>query len=93
MKPSGTHDPLLVSVTGVRVLARYVVELTFDTGEVKVLDLEPLMWGPVFEPVLADYELFLQVMVDPVAGTLAWPSGADWAPDELYTRSKAAVPA
>ena len=36
-------DPFLVSVTGVRVLARYVLELTFDTGEVKVIDMEPLL--------------------------------------------------
>ena len=30
----------LVDVTGVRVLARYVVELTFDDGSVRVIDLE-----------------------------------------------------
>jgi len=51
----------------VRVLSRYILELTFDTGEVKVLDVEPMLWGPVFRPVLA--------------------------PDELYMKSKAAVPA
>lgn len=32
-----------IDVTAVRVLARYIVELTFDTGEVKVLDLEALL--------------------------------------------------
>ena len=91
--PDGTVDPFLVSVTGVRVLARYVLELTFDTGEVKILDMEPLLWGPMFEPLTADYGAFCQVGVDPDAGTIVWPNGADWAPDELYTKSKAAVPA
>ena len=86
-------DPALVLVTGVRILGRYVLELTFDTGEVKVLDMEPLLWGPVFQPLVADYSLFRQVRVDDQTGTIAWPNGADWAPDELYTKSKAAVPA
>jgi hypothetical protein len=85
-------DPDLVVVSGVRVLGRYVLELTFHTGEVKIIDLEPLMWGPIFQPVLADYGLFCQVFADPDAGTIAWPNGADWAPDELYKKSKSAVP-
>jgi Protein of unknown function (DUF2442) len=85
-------NPDLVSVTGVRVLGRYVLELTFDTGEVKILDMEPLMWGPVFEPLLADYGLFCQVVADPQLGTITWPNGADWAPEALYTKAKTAVP-
>lgn len=88
----GTVDADLVTVTDVRVLARYIVELTFDTGEIKVLDMEPFMRGPVFDPLLSDYCLFLQVMADRDSGTIVWPNGADWAPDELYNRSKAAVP-
>jgi hypothetical protein len=49
------------------------------------------MWGRVFQPLLADFGLFCQVYVDADAGTIAWPTGADWAPDELYTKSKSAV--
>lgn len=90
---AATVDPYLVSVTDVRVLARYVLELAFDTDETKVLDMEPLMWGPVFQPLLADYSQFCEVAVDHEAGTISWPTGADWAPDELYLKSKAAVPA
>ncbi|MEV7431849.1 DUF2442 domain-containing protein [Nocardioides sp. NPDC092400] len=82
----------LVTVTHVRVLGRYILELAFDTGEVRVLDMEPLMRGPVFQPLLSDYALFCQVTVDPGSGTVLWPNGADWAPDELYSRSKSAVP-
>lgn len=83
----------LIDVGGVRVLARYVVELRFANGEIKVIDLEPLLWGPMFEPLVKDYELFCRVDVDPEAGTIVWPNGADLSPRTLYAESKPAVPA
>lgn len=83
----------LVDVTDVRVLARYVVELTFATGEVRVIDLEPMLWGEMFDPLKADYELFKQVQADRDAGTIVWPNGADLSPRTLYLESKPAVPA
>lgn len=82
----------IIDVTGARVLARYIVELTFDTGEVKVIDLEPLLEGPDFEPLLRDYTLFEQLEVDQEAGTTVWPNGADVSPRTLYRHSRAAVP-
>lgn len=82
----------LVDVTTIRVLARYFVELTFVNGEVRAIDLEPFMWGPMFEPVAADYDLFCQVAVDTGAGTIVWPNGADLSPRTLYAESKPVVP-
>ncbi len=82
----------LNDVTAVRVLSRYVVELTFETGDVRVVDLEPFLDGPVFEPLKKDYELFRQVRADSEAGTIVWPNGADISPSTLYTRSRPAVP-
>lgn len=82
----------IIDVTDVRVLARYIVELTFESGETKVIDLEPLLEGPVFEPLVRDYALFRQVQVDPEAGTIVWPNGADISPRTLYRRSRNAVP-
>jgi hypothetical protein len=79
-------------VMAVRVLSRYVVALTFESGDVRVLDLEPLLNGPVFEPLTADYELFRQVQVDPEAGTIVWPNGADISPRTLHSKSRPAVP-
>jgi len=79
-------------VTAVKVLGRYVLELTFDTGEVNVVDLEPMMWSPIYQPLLTDYDLFRRVCVNADVGTIAWPNGVDWPPDELYSNSKAAVP-
>lgn len=84
---------ILVDVTAVRVLARYVLELTFDTGETKVIDVEDWLTGEMFEPLVADYTLFKAVRVDPDAGTIVWPNGADLSPSGLYAASKPAVPA
>jgi hypothetical protein len=77
----------------VRLLSRYVVELTFANDEVRVLDLEPYLWGEVFQPLLDDYSLFRSLRVDPEAGTVVWPNGADLSPRTLYAESKPAVPA
>lgn len=71
-------------------LSRYLVALTFSNGEERVIDLEPLLWGPMFEPLLADYNLFLQGEVSQEAGTLLWPNGADIAPETLYARPRTA---
>lgn len=79
-------------VTAVRVLSRYVVELAFETGEVRCVDLEPFLDGPVFAPLEQDYALFRQVAADPEAGTIVWPNGADISPRTLYDRSRPAVP-
>lgn len=79
-------------VVAVRVLSRYVVEVTFENGDVRMLDLEPLLDGPVFKPLKADYDLFRQVGVDSEAGTIVWPNGADISPRTLHARSRPAVP-
>ena len=83
----------LIDVTGVRVLARYVVELEFADGAVRVIDLEPLLWGPMFELLVADYDLFRQLTLERAAGTIVWASGADISARTLYAESKPAVPA
>jgi hypothetical protein len=80
-------------VTAVRILARYVVELTFEGGERRVIDLEPLLVGPAFEELVSDYEAFCRVRVDDEIATIAWPSGADISPRTLYARSRPSVPA
>ncbi len=82
----------LIDVIDARVLARYVVELTFADGSERVIDLEPLLWGPMFEPLVADYELFRQLRVDPDAGTIVWPNGADISPRTLFAESRPTIP-
>ena len=84
-QPEGTvPPPPLVSVTRVRVLRDFVVDLEFDDGTRREVDLEPLLWGPVFEPIRTDPSYFRRVRVDEDAGTIVWPNGADIDPVVLH---------
>jgi hypothetical protein len=82
----------MVDVTSVRVLSRYIVELEFADSAVKVVDLEPFLWGEAFTPIREDYALFCAVEVDPDAGTIVWPNGADLSPRALYEQGRSAIP-
>lgn len=46
------------------------------------MDLGPELDGPVFEP-LRDPSAFAEVAIDPELHTIAWPNGADFAPEFL----------
>ncbi|MGI8926937.1 MAG: DUF2442 domain-containing protein [Tepidiformaceae bacterium] len=63
-----------------RVVRPYKLEVEFDNGESRVIDLEPELYGEVFLP-LRDPDAFAQVYVDPAAGSIAWPNGADISPE------------
>ena len=79
----------LHDVTDVQVLGHYRLRLTFSDGLVGDVDLSHLRErGGVFES-LRDPECFAQVRLDPEIGTIAWPSGADLAPEVLYERASA----
>lgn len=82
MKPATV--PPLVRVTSVRVVRDFVVELGFDDGSRREVDLDRLLWGPVFDPIRKDPQLFRQVRVDDEAGTIVWPNGADLDPVVLH---------
>ncbi len=69
-------------VTKVKVLRPYVLEVTFADGARRQVDVEPLLFGEVFE-ALRDASLFSQATVDPVLGTVVWPNGADLSPEFL----------
>lgn len=78
-----THSGL-VRIRRVEHVRDYVVRLDFTDGTVGEVDLEPLIWGPVFEPHRSDPGFFHQVYVDEVSGTIAWPNETDLDPDVLY---------
>lgn len=61
----------------------YVMSLTFNDGTRKAVNLQPLLNGPIFEP-LKDPDYFLLGELDSVCGTVVWPNGADLAPEALY---------
>jgi hypothetical protein len=77
-----TLEPL-VDVTAVEVLADHRLRLSFADGTVGDVSFENREWRGVFEP-LADPAFFARVSVDPEAGTVVWPNGADMAPEPLY---------
>jgi hypothetical protein len=66
-----------------RYMSGYRLELTFEDGSVKFVDLEPYLDGEIFEP-LKDINYFKRVYVNPDIDTIGWENGADLSPDFLY---------
>ena len=63
----------------------YTVALTFADGSTGRVDLSPWILGHTgVLGALQDPAQFAQVRVDPDAGTIVWPNGADLDPDVLY---------
>ena len=69
------------------VEARYVrahtVWLRFRDGTSGEIDLGSALEGPIMEP-LKDVMFFRQFSIHPEFHTLAWPNGADFAPEFLH---------
>lgn len=72
----------LIRVKAVEPLEGYMVQITFQNGEVKQMNLEPFLRGDIFAPMREDFALFRQVAV--VGSTIGWPNGADIDPYVLY---------
>lgn len=68
----------------VQALSGYRLNVGFDDGTAGEIDLKDRLFGPVFDP-LKDEKMFNQVFVDEF-GAVAWPCGADLAPDGVYRR-------
>ena len=75
----------LPSVIHAEYRGEYRIHVTFNDGIQATLDFAPWFQGPVFEP-LKDVEFFKRYFLD--GGTVAWPNGADIAPETLYERAK-----
>jgi hypothetical protein len=78
-------------VVQVNTLGNYRLHVEFDDGTAGEIDLADRLFGPVFEP-LRDETEFNKAMVDEF-GAIAWPCGADLAPDAVYQRLVAVVSA
>ncbi len=75
---------MLKDVIEVRALGDYRVHLRFEDGVEGELDLERMIRFTGVFATLRDKTEFARVRVDPEAGTIVWPNGADLDPDVLY---------
>ena len=69
----------------------HCILVMFSDGTEASVDFEPWLEGPIFEP-LKRLAYFRKFFVE--GGTVAWPNGADIAPETLYeaaTRSNLAL--
>lgn len=74
-------------VTDARHVRDCIVLVRFQDGVEGEVDLQPQLYGEVFEP-LKDPDYFRRFRVDSDLHTLVWPNGADFAPEFLYQRAK-----
>lgn len=75
-----TYLPIVVKA---EFLRNREIHLTFSDGLAGAVDFSEWLHGPVFAP-LADPAYFRRFFLD--GGTVAWPNGADVAPETLYKR-------
>jgi len=75
------------TVSEVKYLKEYELELTFSSGLTAIIDLSDELSGEIFEP-LKDFVIFKQVYLNPGTGTIEWSNGADFAPEFLFELAK-----
>ena len=68
----------------------YQIEIVFNDGLAATVDFARWLDGPLFEP-LRNREYYRRFFID--GGTIAWPNGADIAPETLYEEAAAGRPA
>jgi hypothetical protein len=66
-----------------KLLGDYTIRIKFNDNTEQVVDFEPILQGPVFGP-LRDPELFRNLNLNKLFGTLEWPNGADIDPSVLH---------
>ncbi len=76
---------MIPRIVEARYQTDYTIWLRFADGVEGEVDLEPELWGEVFEP-LKDKAEFRRFKLDEELETLVWPNGADLAPESLYAK-------
>jgi hypothetical protein len=73
----------IYSIINCKYFPPYSLQLKFDDGLERVVDLENILEGQIYGP-LRDEKLFSKVIIDPEIRTLTWPNGADFDPTVLH---------
>ncbi len=72
-----------IKIKAGKVIRPYLLDLTYNDGSTKRVDLEQVLYGALFGP-LRNQELFAQVRLNSEIETIEWPNGADFHPETLY---------
>lgn len=75
-------------VRDAKYVSGYALQIDFEDGSRRLVDLEPYLDGDIFEP-LKDLAYFRRVAVNHDIDTIVWPNDADFSPDFLYEVGKA----
>lgn len=77
---------MLKDIVEVQALDGYRLRLRFEDGATGEVDIAKMIrFEGVFAPV-KERAYFVQVRVNPEAGTIVWPNGADLDPLVLYSK-------
>ena len=72
---------MFLHVTDGKYVENYVLELSFNNGAIKKINLENELEGEIFEP-LENKTFFKDFFIS--HNTIEWKNGADFAPEFLY---------
>jgi hypothetical protein len=72
---------MFMEIKNAEYLDGYRLRLLFDNGEIRIVDLESSLSGPIFQP-LNDLNYFKRFTIP--FNTIQWENGADFAPEYLY---------
>jgi hypothetical protein len=81
----------MARIVRIAAMSGYRLHVEFDDGTAGEIELADRLFGPVFEPLREEAE-FQKVAIDEF-GAIAWPCGADLAPDAVYRNLRARVSA
>ncbi len=73
----------IYKIVSVNVVAPFTLEIGFSNGVKKTIHFSDILKGEMYGP-LSDENYFNKVYLDTEVHTIAWPNGADFAPEILY---------